>query len=138
MIRIYFDGAASNNQSENRIAGIGVVVEKENESGIYEKVYEFYKNIGNKTNNEAEWLALIKALKLVKKTQHKYKKFEILGDSNLVVNQFNGDWKIKDEKLKNLYLIAKNLSDDINAEIEVKWIKREKNKADKLAKKAAK
>jgi len=139
MIRIYFDGASrSNNGSKNQTAAIGIVVFKEVDNGLFEKAYEYGEEIGNHTGNYAEWKALIKALELVKKTQHKYSSYEILGDSKLVIEQFNGNWKVKDMELKKLYQKAKEIEKEIKAKITVSWIERKKNPADKIAKNSIK
>lgn len=63
--------------------------------------------IGKTTNNEAEYKALIKAVN----EALKYNPVEIkcYSDSNLMVNQLNGNWRINSAKLKNYFNIIKNI-----------------------------
>jgi ribonuclease HI len=89
--------------------------------------------IGETTNNQAEYLALIEGLE----NASKYTKGSIrcFSDSQLVINQVKEEWKIKDEKLKVLFL--KVLSKESEFEkVDYCHIKREHHDiqmADKLA-----
>ena len=74
---IFTDGGARNNPGP---AGIGIVIMDENKKIV--KTHKEY--IGEKTNNEAEYGALIKALELV---EGKAEKLEFFLDSQLVINQ---------------------------------------------------
>jgi len=130
---IYFDGASSNNGRSNQSAGIGVVAYRNGK-----KIWEKSKPIGNKTNNQAEWLAFIEALRFVVENQRNYETYIIAGDSKLVIEQFNGRWRIKDAKLLALNHQAKELFNQITASVTVQWIPRKKNPADSLAKKSTK
>jgi len=117
----YIDGGSRNNPGE---AGIGVVEIIEN----VKKGYYQYKGI--LTNNEAEYNALLKALSLA--TEKKIESVEIFTDSELVCNQINGEYKVKNEKLKELFTKAKELIKKIK-NFSITHIPREKNKeADKL------
>ncbi len=90
---VYSDGGARGNPGK---AAIGIVILDENE-----QVIEKYKEkIGIKTNNEAEYLAIIKALELAKKYA---KKAHLHSDSELVVRQLNGEYKINKKELKELF-----------------------------------
>ena len=73
-------------------------------------MYQKGKYIGSGTNNKAEYKALVRALKRAKK----YTKGHVLcySDSQLMVNQLNGRWKIKDKKLKILANKIFELSDN--------------------------
>jgi len=88
------------------------------------------------TNNVAEYTALAKALKWLLTNNYSTKKVEIKSDSQLVVNQLTGDYKVKAKRIMSLYkqvLILKNKFQDI----QIKWIPREANReADKLTNKA--
>ena len=87
--------------------------------------------MGIKTNNEAEYEALIEGLKAV--SEWKPDRLEIFLDSKLVVEQVNGRWKIKEERLQSLLAKAKELIAGF-PEVEVKHVERERNKgADALA-----
>jgi ribonuclease HI len=56
------------------------------------------RNLGRGTNNVAEWLALIYAMRIAISLGQT--DVEIVGDSMLVVNQANGTWQCKKEELK--------------------------------------
>lgn len=75
------------------------------------------------TNNQTEWLALITLLIDLKP----FTSIEIYSDSELVINQFNGSSKTKDETLRCLKSIAQTLVETKKLEIHLKKIDREKN-----------
>lgn len=82
---------------------------------------------GNPTNNELEYLALIFALEYIRgMTYRKSEGITILSDSQLVVNQINGKWDVKHEKLRDLYVKCISKMDE---DVKVKWIPRETNRA---------
>lgn len=96
----------------------------------------FSQSLGNKTNNEAEYSGLIFALKKVKSLFGKEKarnmEIEIRSDSELLVKQMNGKYKIKNEGIKLLFLEAWNLKVEFK-NLQITHIPREKNKiADRL------
>jgi len=120
---LYTDGASHGNPGES---GAGIVLVAPDGSIIVQKsVY-----LGKKTNNEAEYLALIWGLKTA--CQHGIKKLYIYMDAQLVVNHLKGIYKVKAENLKALHHEVKELLRQFCYQIY--HIKREKNKlADKLA-----
>jgi len=124
---LYCDGASSGNPGES---GIGVVLI----SGS--RTYEMSEHIGVATNNIAEYTALIKGLSKAK--AFKIESLSIFLDSELLVRQVEGSYKVKNEKLKELYQeVVSHLKSFKNYTI--KHIPREQNKrADALAKKAIK
>jgi len=89
------------------------------------------KRIGITTNNVAEYKALIAALQQAKKmggTQ-----LEIRADSELMIRQLNGRYKIKSEGLKPLYIEATQLLTKFET-VSLKHVPRELNaEADQLA-----
>ncbi|MEK7603627.1 MAG: ribonuclease HI family protein [Patescibacteria group bacterium] len=91
---------------------------------------EYGEYLGEVTNNEAEYRAVILALKKLKhliggdKANDSF--VEIHVDSELLERQLNGKYKIKDENIKNLFLEIWNLKTDFG-EIIFKHIPREKN-----------
>ena len=99
--------------------GIGAVLL---ENG--KKVKEISKRIGKGTNNIAEWSALIEGLKLAK--AHGCRELEVRGDSQLIIRQITGRYKVKSENLIPLYDEAKRLCRNFE-EISFKWVQREKN-----------
>ncbi len=101
MIYTNSDGGARGNPGPG---AIGVIVRKNNQ--ILKK---YSAKIGRVTNNVAEYKALIKALGLASK----YTKTELtcILDSELVVRQLIGKYKVKNPKLKELFLKAKKLEE---------------------------
>ena len=79
----------------------------------------------NLTNNELEYLALMYGLGYVK---HKYKgeDITIYSDSQLIVNQMNGKWRVTTEKLIPLYEACSRMKTN---RIKIKWISRDFNLA---------
>jgi len=83
------------------------------------------------TNNEAEYRALIDGLEAV--AEWNPERLEVFMDSNLVVQQINGAYRVKDAKLKPLHEKAKALLDRF-PKTSVRHVEREKNRrADYLA-----
>ncbi len=123
----YIDGASQGNPGP---AGIGVVV-CDQAGNILENISEY---LGENTNNIAEYNALIYALEegLVRKSSS----ITINTDSELLVKQLNGDYKVKDENLKILFKRVQRLLKGFK-QVQILHIDRSKNKgADKLATKA--
>ena len=132
-IVVFTDGGSRGNPGEG---AIGVVFS--DEKGKVIKSYG--ERIGFCTNNEAEYKALIFALKKAKavfgKDKIKAYKIEVRSDSELLVNQMNGKYKIQDERMGKFFLEVWNLRVEL-PEIEFTAIPRELNKlADKLANEA--
>ncbi len=92
------------------------------------------KYLGETTNNQAEYGGVILALEWAKESFSRGElEIEFLLDSNLVVNQLNGTFKIKDSGLKEKYLIIKTLEAEISDKITYAYVPREKNfEADKI------
>jgi ribonuclease HI len=88
------------------------------------------------TNNVAEYTALVKALQWLLEKNLGSTKVEIKSDSQLIVNQLTGDYKVKSKRIVSLYkqvLLLKRKFQDI----EIKWVPREENReADRLTNKA--
>jgi ribonuclease HI len=88
------------------------------------------------TNNFAEYSALVKALQWLHANNFSSSRVEIKSDSQLIVNQLSGDYKVRARRIMSLYkqvLFLKNKFQDI----EIKWIPRDKNReADRLTNKA--
>src|SRR3989442_7160660 len=88
------DGAARGNPGP---AAIGVVIEDDQGH----TVYEASRTLGIRTNNEAEYLALITALEYLKDVRPKEAEFRL--DSELVVKQLSGQYKVKEPRLQALH-----------------------------------
>lgn len=126
MLFVYTDGACLGNPGP---MGIGIVIYKNKT-----KIKEVSEYIGEGTNNIAEYKAFIRALVEIKKLGAR--DAIIYTDSQLLANQLNGLYKVKDAKLKKLKAKADELLFYLNVKIE--HIQREKNSlADFLSKKAA-
>jgi ribonuclease HI len=128
-IIIYIDGGSRGNPGPG---AIGVLFC--NEKGICFKKFSEY--LGKMTNNEAEYKAAIFALKKFKalfgKKLAKETEIEIRSDSELLVNQMKGKYKVLEENLQPLFLELWNLRPDFK-KVKFKLISRKKNKeADKL------
>jgi len=133
-IIIYTDGGSRGNPGPG---AVGVVFC--NEKGQPFKRYSEYLG-ENITNNEAEYKAAIFALKKFKALFGKkivaQSEVEVKSDSELLVKQLNGEYKIIDEKIQLLFLEAWNLKIDFK-KIKFSLIPRERNKeADKLVNEA--
>jgi len=105
-ITIYIDGGARGNPGP---AALGVLFL--GERGQVLKEYSQY--LGEKTNNEAEYLALIFAFKKAKALFGKEKieslPIDLRSDSELLIKQMKGEYKIKTPSIQNLFLEAWNL-----------------------------
>lgn len=92
--RVFIDGASKNNPGP---AGSGFVLFKNKEIICRQGFY-----LGTKTNNQAEYYALVLAVFFAKKYIQKNEKLTIISDSQLLVRQMNGIYKVKDAGLRQL------------------------------------
>lgn len=128
-IIIYTDGGSRGNPGP---AAIGIVFC--NEKG--QKIKEYAEYLGEATNNEAEYGAVIFALQKFKalfgKKLAKNTDIELRVDSELLTKQLSGQYKILDSKIVDLFIKIWNLKTEFR-KIKFKLISREKNKeADSL------
>ena len=122
---IHTDGGSRGNPGP---AAIGVVIEDDQGN----RLRTFHRFIGVRTNNEAEYQALIDGLKAA--AEWKPDRLEIYLDSKLVVEQVNGSYRVKKPELQPLYQQVKELLGAFSDAPEIKHVERESNKgADKLA-----
>lgn len=125
---LYIDGSSIGNPGPS---GIGAVI-KDKKGRTIEKISE---HIGTTTNNVAEYRALTSGLQAVKKLGAD--KIKILTDSELMVKQIEGSWRVKDKKLKELKKKADRILDSFSS-YAIIHINRGKNReADRLAKRGA-
>ena len=121
---LHTDGGARGNPGP---AGIGVLLTGENG----EVIGELAKGIGEATNNVAEYSAVIAGLELAR--ERGVTDLEIAVDSELVVHQLKGEWKIKNDRLRALAVAARRLMNSFDSAI-IKHVRREENEgADRLA-----
>ena len=126
---VYIDGAAVPNPGPS---GVGVVICDEKKK----KIKEAKKYIGLASNNVAEYKALIQGLKESKKLLAQ--SVNIFSDSELLVNQMNGKFRINDEDLRRLSQQAKTLEGKFE-KVTYRLIGRNENRlADQLANSAIK
>jgi ribonuclease HI len=92
-VTVEFDGASRGNPGRS---AVGYVLR--DESGTVKREGEV---IGEATNNEAEYVALLRGL--VEARELGYCVVEAVGDSELIVKQVRGDWRCKADNLKPLY-----------------------------------
>ena len=98
-ITIRSDGAARGNPGP---AALGVIIRDANERVLA----SYGRYIGEATNNVAEYEALISALKTAKRYQAE--QLIVLLDSELLVKQLKGEYRVKNAGLKPLYASAIN------------------------------
>lgn len=121
---LFTDGGARGNPGP---AGIGAVLR--DESG--EVIGEIAEGIGETTNNVAEYSALIAGLELA--LSKGVTEIEVFMDSELVISQLKGDWKIKNDRLRILAVKARSLLNRFEPHT-LSHVRRELNSdADKLA-----
>jgi len=124
---IYADGAARGNPGP---AGIGVVIEDER-GRILKEVSQF---VGRKTNNQAEYMALIQGLE--EAAEYQADAVQVRLDSELLVNQLKGEYKVKSPLLKPLRNHAQRLLARYKV-VGIEHIERQYNRAaDRLANRA--
>ena len=123
-IKLFVDGAAD---LHSKTAGIGGVIYSNDQ-----ELSNFSEPLFDKTNNEAEYLSLIKGIEKI--IDLKVTSVDIYADSELVVKQVLGVYKVKNERMKilhSLVLEKLKLIDQWN----LVHIRREKNmRADELSK----
>ncbi len=137
---IHTDGGARGNPGP---AAVGVVIEirpirpiNTNPTNEKSKVIEISKRIGETTNNVAEYTAVIEALKEIKRHKSKIE-IQFYLDSNLVVQQLNGIFKVKDASLRKLFFDIRILEQEVGGMVSYAYVPREQNKrADFLVNKA--
>jgi ribonuclease HI len=88
------------------------------------------------TNNVAEYTALVKALQWLLANNFGPSSVEVMSDSQLIVNQLTGDYKVKAKRIIPLYKQVLILMSEFQ-DIRIKWVPREMNReADRLTNKA--
>ncbi len=96
--KLFVDGAARNNPGP---AGAGIYLEHNKKTIFSKSAY-----LNEKTNNQAEYLALIFGLFYALKTIEKNDFLEIISDSELLVRQISGTYKIKNTELQKLHKLS--------------------------------
>jgi ribonuclease HI len=121
MLVILCDGSSIGNPGPS---SIGVIAwDRANNPRIIYPNYRYSAEIGIKTNMEAEWLALLHALSFACSkdiTQEVY----IFCDSQTVVKQANGIWKVKHDNIKPLYDVFLKMKDEL-PKLHIFWVPRQ-------------
>ena len=113
-INVYVDGSGGPN------SGFGFYVKETGES--------FYKKEPNITNNQAEYMAIIAAMKKFEGTTGE---IIIYSDSKNTVSQLNHDYAINNDQLRTLAMEAWGLIKKFS-DLKIKWIPRNENLAGKM------
>lgn len=111
----WFDGGSSKNPGPGAFAWAIETADHVTYTGM--------RPLGVVTNNFAEYSGLIALLERVRELG--IKKIEIRGDSNLVIEQMKGNWKVKNAELKPLHAKASELASGLD--VNYVWIPREDN-----------
>ena len=123
MAIVFFDGASRGNPGH---ASSAVILQYKNRTATYAQY------IGtNKTNNVAEYTAFIMALELA--ITHGIKHIKVYGDSQLVIYQLSGKYKVKNPVLNRLFNESQRLMNKLDT-VSLQFIPRKQNKlADRAA-----
>ena len=116
-LTVNVDGGARGNPGP---AAIGVVV-RDSEGNV---LAERCERIGRATNNVAEYRALLAGIELA--AAHGATELELVGDSELVVRQVEGRYKVKDAKMKELHAEVKRALADFQSWT-IRHVRREHN-----------
>lgn len=120
--KVWIDGASRGNPGE---AAYAMVIQRPN---LPE--YEEADRLGIKTNNVAEYTALLHALERAEELGGK--RLEIFSDSELLVKQMNGEYRVKNEELKELHALASQRLERFDR-VALSHVRREQNaRADAL------
>ncbi len=126
LIVVNVDGASRGNPGES---GIGVAI-FDKDSNLINEAYDY---LGTATNNIAEYKALILGIKLA--TEYAAGAVLFKSDSELMVKQINGVYRVKNTRLKLLFIEVQNLLKKL-PNWKIMHVRREKNQeADLLANK---
>ena len=126
-LNVFIDGACRGNPGP---ASVGVCFF--DEAG--KTVREYYRAIGETTNNVAEYTAMVEALRLAQDL--KATELKVHSDSQLLVRQISGRYRVKNARLSKYILLIKSLRKNFKS-VEIVHVPREQNQvADALANKA--
>ena len=100
-INVYTDGGSRGNPGPS---GYGLVIYDDNQKILFKES----KYLGVKTNNEAEYAGLIGALTWINNNKNSISQINFFADSQLLVRQVQGLYKVKADHLKPLFSTVKN------------------------------
>lgn len=132
-IEIYYDGACWNKEGYQHLMGIGVAV-------FVDKIYceelsrAIHANDSKGSNNVAEWIGCVEAMKIAADLRKEQCNIKIFSDSQIIVNQFNRNFRINKIEFMDYFRTARHYA-ALAGVTSIVWIKRELNtKADELSK----
>jgi len=124
ILHIYTDGGSKGNPGPAAIGGVAYLDKK--------IIFKFREDIGVATNNDAEYQAVImayKKLSMINDQLSKVKKIEFFSDSQLLVNQLNGFYKVKNGRIREYIMQIRILEAEVKIPVIYQHIPREKNQA---------
>jgi ribonuclease HI len=124
-LHAFTDGASRGNPGAS---GVGIVVK----DGKGTTLYSTHGYIGMSTNNRAEYIALLTLLEQMRGVR--CQRLVVHSDSELMVRQVNGQYKVKDSEIRKYHRKVTELLAGLQCDVELKHIPRERNAdADSLA-----
>ena len=128
VLTIHTDGASRGNPGE---AAFAYVISRDGQPPIEEA-----DCLGEMTNNQAEYTALVRALEHALELGARHRVI-VHSDSELMVKQMNGEYRVKNEELRDLYEQACALRRRFDGPVTIRHVRREQNKrADQLCNEA--
>ncbi len=127
LITLYIDGASRGNPGPS---SVGCVIKR---ADVVIEEHGYY--LGKKTNNQAEYSALLIGLHFVAQIIKHQDELLVISDSELLVKQLNGHYRVKDPILQKLFARAKHMLKDIDHRI-THVLRAHNSHADMLANKA--
>ena len=131
--KIFFDGACWNHPDHIHKMGIGVAV-------FLDEIYEedlsraIHLEDPKGSSNHAEWGGAVEAMRIAADLVKEGYSIKIFSDSQIISNQFNGNFRMNKPEFLDYCRIAKHYADKAGV-TSIEWIKRELNKeADRLSK----
>jgi len=121
MIVVLCDGSSKGNPGP---ASIGVIIwDRCDNPRITKPTYHWHKDLGVKTNMEAEWSAVLSALRFLE-DKGLFKEIHLFSDSQTVVKQITGEWQVKHDNIKPLYQAYLALK-GFQKNLTISWIPRQ-------------
>lgn len=123
-LTVFTDGGSKGNPGP---AAIGIVFYTEKKV-----IHTYREDIGHATNNDAEYTAVIRALEIIRDKRatewNTYTTVHFNSDSQLVVSQLTGVYKVKHPQIREYILRIRNLEGEVGLPITYKYVPREHNR----------
>src|SRR5207248_6734620 len=130
----YIDGQSQGNEQNSLPRKAKIAIAHAESDTVDHGTFRIYwQPIGDRTNNEAEYYALLKALEMIAekatgKSPGNIGEALVRSDSKLVVNQVNGEWRVEDERVMRLVSKGRGRIEKLGS-IRLGWGPREENYA---------